>query len=110
MLKVVVADGIFIIGDLDDKNRLMNPRQVSYIKSFVKMPAGPDEERLLISMQPLPGWPAFIRINSNKQSYDVNPEDKSCIDLYRRLTTPKEPAPETEKGKIVILEPGLRKN
>jgi len=103
MLKVVVADGIFIIGDLDDKNRLMNPRQVSYIKSFVKMPAGPDEERLLISMQPLPGWPAFIRINSNKQSYDVNPEDKSCIDLYRRLTTPKEP----EK---TIIEPGIRKN
>jgi hypothetical protein len=110
MLKVVVADGIFIIGDLDDKNRLMNPRQVGYIKSFIKMPAGNDEERLLISMQPLPGMPQFIRINSNKQSYDVNPVDKSCIELYHRLTTPIAPVPEAGKGKVVVLEPGLRKN
>jgi hypothetical protein len=88
MLKVVICGNIFVIGNLDDGNRLQNPRQVFFIDGETAKPDGTKEPTLLVRMIPLPGLPLFFRVNSNMQSYDINPNDTSTINLYNKLTAP----------------------
>jgi hypothetical protein len=78
-LTMVISAGLFLVGTIIGGNKLVKPRIFTLIENGNR-----------IQMSPLPGTPAFARIDPGGIYYNIPPTElnKSIYDLYRRVTAP----------------------
>ena len=93
-LKIMLIDGIFMIGD-EDSGTLNNPRIISFLEVDILdskgrptyFPSGEKKIGTLIKMPALPGFPKTVPITERCYVYELNSLEKATVELYKRLTT-----------------------
>lgn len=79
IITMVYVGGIFIMGELVDKNKLRNPRIFQFIDGGNR-----------IKLSPLPAFPSFILFKGEEFQYSVSGFlDPNLLELYYRVTEPQ---------------------
>ena len=76
-LDMVVTQGLFLIGEIQDKNVIKNPRVLTIL-----------EEGKKIQMTPLPGLPARAQFPDTALRYKIPMREDGIYNLYAQVTAP----------------------
>jgi len=76
-LDMVVTQGLFLVGEIQNKNEVKNPRVLTIL-----------EEGKRIQLTPLPGLPSRVQFPETSLTYSIPLREKSIHDLYAQVTAP----------------------